>query len=69
MPSTKTRAPEAEWLDKEAAAAYLGITPRNLRARMEDGTLSYTRMGPRLIRFRRSDLDEFAERGRVEADG
>ena len=39
------------------AAAVVGVHPSTIRRRIEKGTLTAFRVGPRLIRVRRSDLE------------
>ena len=38
-------------------AEYLGITTRTARQMVTDGRLNAYRLGPRVIRFRRSEID------------
>ncbi|WP_035026683.1 helix-turn-helix transcriptional regulator [Gemmobacter nectariphilus] len=56
-----------EWLTPDQAASYCGLTARGL----ED--LRYRRVGPvaskvggRIVRYRRADLDSWLEAGRQE---
>lgn len=42
-------------LSLSEAADYAGVTPRTIRRRIADGTLTGYRLGPRLVRV---DLDE-----------
>lgn len=46
-----------EWLTTKEAAAYLKVSVRTILRRVADGTLPATRVGPKLLRFRRGDLD------------
>ncbi len=39
------------------AAEYLGCTPRTVRRRIADGSLTAYRMGPRLVRVDLTELD------------
>ena len=39
------------------AADYLGVSPKTIRRRIADGSLTAYRMGPRLIRLKIADLD------------
>ena len=42
------------------AADELGVSVKTIRRRIADGSLPAHRLGPRLIRIRRIDLDRFA---------
>lgn len=59
--------PTNEWLTSEEAAAYIRRSPMALSQLCSRGHIAYSRPtgGARL--FRREDLDEFLNRGRVEA--
>lgn len=57
---------EPEWLDTRAVAALTSISERGLeamRARREGP--AYSRVG-RLVRYRRADVEQWLEQGRVE---
>jgi predicted DNA-binding transcriptional regulator AlpA len=57
---------EAAWLDTRAAAAYLGMRPKTLAEWRERGEgPKFNRVGNRLVRYRRADLDAFASRRRA----
>lgn len=45
------------WFPQAEAADYLGVTDRTLRRYVAAGDLPAYRLGPRLLRFRQSDLD------------
>jgi excisionase family DNA binding protein len=49
-------------LDLEGAAAYLGITTRQLRVLCARGVLTYFKLNRKVFRFKQSDLDAFLER-------
>jgi excisionase family DNA binding protein len=51
------------------AAAYLGVSPKSLRALSGSGAIVYYVPGPEQVRrkFRKSDLDRYLEGCRVEA--
>ncbi len=53
------------WLNTDAAAAYIGITPSTLRRLVDRGEVVAFQIG-RVRRYRRSDLDRFLEHARVE---
>lgn len=53
-------------LDWEHAAAYLSTTPRHLKALVARRAVTFVRVG-KLIRFRRVDLDAYADSHKVEA--
>ncbi|MFD6056826.1 excisionase family DNA-binding protein [Rhodococcus wratislaviensis] len=44
----------------QQAADVLAVSTKTIRRRIADGTLPAHRVGPRLIRLRRIDLDRFA---------
>jgi excisionase family DNA binding protein len=53
-----TPPPESDpWLNRRAAAAYLGISPRRLDAWTQDGKVEAHRNPGGRRRWRRSDLD------------
>lgn len=54
--SSPTITPPA-WLPQADAADYLGVTERTLRRYVASGQLPAYRLGPRLLRFKQSDLD------------
>jgi predicted DNA-binding transcriptional regulator AlpA len=59
---------EPEWLNTRAVAALTSITERALemmRARGEGPP--YSRIGRRLVRYKRADVQKWLEAGRVEA--
>lgn len=49
--------PPDDLLTIDAAAALLGIHARTVRRRIADGTLPAVRVGPRLVRVRRSAIE------------
>jgi hypothetical protein len=60
-PAAPTRTTAREWMDTRAAAEHLGMTPRALEAWRERGTgPKFHRVASR-VRYRRSDLDAYAE--------
>jgi excisionase family DNA binding protein len=48
------------WLTKSESAEYLRVDERSIERYCELGILPGYRIGPRLVRFRRSDLDALA---------
>lgn len=46
-------------LREQAAARYLGVSPRQLRRWRDAGMLAHVRLSPRIVVYRRPDLDEF----------
>lgn len=44
------------------AAEYLGVSPNSVRNYIAKQGLKYQRVGPKLIKFRKSDLDTFIDR-------
>jgi excisionase family DNA binding protein len=53
------------WLNTDAAAAYIGITPSTLRRLVDRGEVVAFQIG-RVRRYRQEDLDRFLEHARVE---
>jgi len=49
-----------EWLGYEDAAAYLKLTPRQLRRWVAEDKIVYTKLGGR-VRFNPDDLDRWLE--------
>lgn len=54
----------AEWVGTQDAARLLGITPRTLYRLINEGEVAAYKLG-RVLRLRRSDVDEYLERVRV----
>jgi excisionase family DNA binding protein len=52
----------APWLTVAEAAAELRLTGRGVRAMVADGRLPAYRVGGRVLRIRRADLDLIVER-------
>ena len=46
-----------DWKSPQDAAAYAGVCVKTIRRRILDGSLPAHRMGPRLLRIDRADLD------------
>ncbi len=55
------------YLDSAEAAAHLKISVRLLKRLISRRAISFHRLGSRLVRFRRADLDAWAASQRVEA--
>jgi excisionase family DNA binding protein len=64
----KKTAPPApgEYMDEKEAAAYLRLTPRQLRDLCRDQNISHARIDYRTYRFKKSDLDEWFSAYRVK---
>lgn len=54
-----------DWLSTADAAKSLGITPRTLYRFIDQGELDAYRFG-RVIRVKRTDIDAFIEKSRIE---
>jgi excisionase family DNA binding protein len=54
-----------EILNLDAAAEYIGASPRFVRKQVAERRIPYFKVG-RLVRFERRDLDAFLDAGRVE---
>jgi len=51
-----------ELIDARAAGAIMGLSPKRVLTLAREGKLTYIRFGPQTIRFRPSDVQEFASR-------
>jgi excisionase family DNA binding protein len=58
-------ADEIQWMSTQEAARRLGITTRTLYRFVDEGELPAYKMG-RVFRLKRSDVDEFIERSRIQ---
>jgi len=56
---------EIVWMSTQEAARHLGITTRTLYRFVDEGDLPAYRIG-RVFRLKRSDVDAFIERSRIE---
>jgi excisionase family DNA binding protein len=54
-------------LGNDVAAAYIGCTPSTLRSWVAERRVPFIRVG-RLVRLRRSDLDDFLESNLVRPE-
>lgn len=62
----RTTAPPVRLLvDTDQAAVYLGVTPRFVRALVQERRLAHYKLG-KFVRFTTADLDAFVQAGRVE---
>jgi len=52
-------------MDRKAAAAYLGISPRTLDTLTKDGKIIYLKIES-AVRFRKTDLDAFLTKSEVK---
>jgi excisionase family DNA binding protein len=50
------------------ASAFLNVKVNTLYAWVSRGVIPYVRVGPRVVRFRRDDLDSWLERRRFAPD-
>lgn len=55
---------QADTLSPRDVAKELGVTARTVRGWIASGLLDAERIGPKLWRIRRADLDAFRRRGR-----
>ena len=53
------------WLGTSEAAERLGVVPRTLYRLIDEGQIPAYKMG-RVFRLKRSDVDEFIERSRIQ---
>lgn len=49
--------PMAEWMTIVEASRYLAVKPSTIRAMIRDGRLKAHRLGPKVVRLRRSEID------------
>jgi len=65
MSSTATDPPRTEFLTVARAADELAVTERFIRKLIADGQLRAVKVGTRLVRIRRTDLDDLLRPARV----
>lgn len=53
--------PVSEWFNIRQAAAHLGISVSFIRKAVRLKRIPFARLGSKALRFRRSDLDRWAE--------
>ena len=59
---------EARYLTIEAACGYLSVTRNTLNRMVDEGLIPKPiRMGPRLIRFDREEIDQWLDRAFMES--
>jgi len=61
MTTTVTGSPEARFLSVAQAADELGVTERFIRKLITNGELQAVKVGTRLIRIRRTDLEDLLQ--------
>lgn len=59
---SRSRPTSRDWLSLTEAAEELGVTDRTLRRKIASGDLPAYRMGPRLVRVKRADLEALLTR-------
>lgn len=57
--------PAGELFTDEQAAAFLSVEPRTLRLWRQTRALPFCRLTPKVIRYRRADLDAWLDRSRT----
>ncbi len=62
---TNNRAEQNDLLNEEQAAKILQVEPRTVRLWRSKRALPHIKITPRIVRFRRADLDEWIGRHRV----
>ena len=69
MSSPVLTAPRSDLLTRAQAATYLGVSPRTLAVWKCTGRydLPVVKLGLRIVRYRKSDLDAFIARGASNA--
>ena len=63
--TTPTQAPTPAYLKAAAAASHLGISRRHLHTLSKSGRVPFAKIGPKLVLFRRADLDDFVRAATV----
>lgn len=56
--------PLSEWLDATGVAALLGVHPRSVQKMVKHQGLPAHRLGPKLLRYRRDEVDRWVGDGR-----
>jgi excisionase family DNA binding protein len=56
------------YITQKQAGEYLGVTDRTIREMIADGRLPAYRLGAKVIRLRRSDIDGAMRRGPIGGD-
>ena len=56
-----------EWLDTDQAAAYLGLSTRQIRRARESRRLAFVKLGGQRVFHSREMLDDFVRRATVAA--
>lgn len=57
---------EAVWLDTDRAALILGVSPPTLRKLARNGQVKASKLGPRLWRYSKDDLQELVSGGETQ---
>jgi excisionase family DNA binding protein len=65
MSSTTTRSTESPYLTVAQAADELAVTERFIRKLIAEGELRAVKVGARVVRIRRTDLDDLLRPARV----
>lgn len=60
--SPKPQRPSQQWKSVREAAEILGVSENTIRNWKNKGLISWRRVGPKLIKFDVSDLEEVSER-------
>lgn len=58
----EAHAPPPEWIDAKGAAQLLGVGERTVRKLASNGKLPASKVGEKLLRFRRADVVAYLER-------
>jgi excisionase family DNA binding protein len=68
LPRT-TPAPPRDWKSTRESAEYAGVCVKTIRRRIADGSLPAHRLGPKLFRIDRADLDRLFRRVPTVSNG
>ena len=61
--TNQTTSQFSEWCNIRQAAAYLGVSVSLIRKSVRLKRIPFARLGSKALRFRRSELDHWAEAG------
>lgn len=66
VPDVLREAEKPEWMSRDQACETYGLTPRQLTYMRNNGRITYTQHGRRIL-YERESLEKWIEEGRVKA--
>lgn len=66
VPDVLREAEKPEWMSRDQVCQTYGLTPRQLTYMRNNGRITYTQHGRRIL-YERQSLEEWIEEGRVKA--